>query len=106
MVPVKAKALKEQGDSKDCMFGTTFPKGVFVTPEGTQMNGQKDAYAGDPYARYGEAAEDDEEEDAPEVDMSNVEEAVKLAKANPKEVANKRLAKLALELGVFDKNDL
>ena len=73
-----------------------------MTPEGTQMEGAQGGYTGDPYAKYG-AEEPVDEEAGPEIDMDNVEEAIGFAKANPREVANKRLITLAAELGIVNK---
>ena len=82
------------------MFGTTFPKGVWATPEGTQMEGQtEDTDSLAAYRAYQEAEEEESyNAEAKQVDMENVNEAVELASTNPREVAQKRLLALKGEL--------
>jgi len=80
--PVAARSLEDRGHSNNVMFGSTFPQGVWTSPEGTNHAGGK---ARNPYHTE-------------EKNKDLTKAYIDLARKNPVEVAQKRIARLKLEL--------
>jgi len=76
-VPKAAKHLRPQGDSTKTMFGFDFPKGVWVTPQGTSHGGTP------PVSKYSTPVPHN---------VNKAKRDLEMARRNPVEVAQKRIA--------------
>jgi len=88
--PVAARSLRDQGHSSTVMFGNSFPKGVWTSPEGTNHEGAT--------PRPGAFARNRSPHTAEITSQTDVYTKLAMAKTNPVEVAQKRIAKLRMEL--------